>query len=248
VLTSAPASANHNFSELAFISPAKEGPSARRLTISSYSTVDRLLSVPQIIFAFLRFCARLTDKKVGSNPLQLRFEPFIYLGDFMLWENLAVQERLRAIIQRLTADVHLRDDLYQEGVLWLRRTEAAESNHTRSWYLNGCKNFLIDFLRLGCSVDAPKRRHLCGPPPGPGEGAGWTPEGLVAKECVLDAVSVADLVAQVAAHLRPVERWVLEALAEGSGEGEIAQALHVTRQAVAKYRKKIAAACIHLAE
>ena len=96
-------------------------------------------------------------------------------------------------------------------------------------------------FKKGRSVDAPKRRHLACPVDDTGKGSDCAPEGLIAKESVLAAVSAADLVNQVSRRLRPVERWVLEAMAKGYGEGEIAHELGVTRQAVAKYRKKIAA-------
>jgi hypothetical protein len=76
-----------------------------------------------------------------------------------------------------------------------------------------------------------------------GESDEWTSDGLIAEGSVPDAVSFADLLARVTARLRPIERWVLEALPMGYEEAEIAQHLKITRQAVAKHRKKSLPPC-----
>jgi len=152
-------------------------------------------------------------------------------------------ECLNAMIQTLTSNPHEHKDMFQEAIYHLltyKPKEADNAEDTESWYVGECKLHLQNQSRKGRGVDARKRRHLACPLDDADESGDWTPEGLIAKECVLAAVSAADLVTHVSRRLPPVERWVFEALNKGFGEGEIAYELGVPRQAVAKYRKKIA--------
>ena len=70
----------------------------------------------------------------------------------MLTEDLKFCERLRGVIQKLTSDVHLREDLFQMAMIHLLHTESKEPHHTRSWFLNSCKLHLLDEFKKGRSV------------------------------------------------------------------------------------------------
>src|SRR5437016_926917 len=120
----------------------------------------------------------------------------------MLGEELQFQERLWGVIRKSKAPLNMHDDLHQIALVHVLEIESKEPGQTVSWYLDSCKRHLGDYLKKGRSVDAPKRRHLaCAPPETDEDSNGWTPEGFIAKECVLAAVSAADLVSHLSARL-----------------------------------------------
>jgi DNA-binding CsgD family transcriptional regulator len=157
----------------------------------------------------------------------------------MLYEDPKFLKELEAIAQKITRDYHQQKVLVHIARIHVWQLEPEKPSEKRTWYLKGCKNRMLNWLGEGCSVDSPKRRYLGCDPLDAEHGAAWMPEGLISKECVLAAVSANDLVSVVSARLRPRERSVLEALAKGFTDREIAAELGITRQAVAKHREKI---------
>src|SRR5437762_3246425 len=77
----------------------------------------------------------------------------------MLVEQPAVQSRLRGLVFRLSNDLQLRDDLFQEASLHLWQRELQRPGQMFSWYLQSCHGHLLDYLRHGRSIDSHKRRH-----------------------------------------------------------------------------------------
>src|SRR5262245_22653832 len=70
-----------------------------------------------------------------------------------------VRHQLKRLVSRMTADVHLREDLIQEALLHLWRLQQEEPGRPDGWYLQSCRFHLHNLLRKGRSVDAWKRRR-----------------------------------------------------------------------------------------
>ena len=75
----------------------------------------------------------------------------------MLVEDPRVCEKLRRIVTTLTADRALQDDLMQESLIHMWRTENENPGHTQSWYLQNCRYHLRRWLSSGRSLDSFKR-------------------------------------------------------------------------------------------
>ena len=57
----------------------------------------------------------------------------------MTTEHRSMLQSLTQLVQRITANFALRDDLMQEALVHLWLTEARRPGQTRSWYLQSCK-------------------------------------------------------------------------------------------------------------
>jgi DNA-binding NarL/FixJ family response regulator len=165
----------------------------------------------------------------------------------MLAEDPEFLQDLESIAQGITSNFHLREVLVHVASIHVSQLELSEPNQKRTYYVKGCKNHMLNWLAQGTSVDSLKRRHNGRDAWDMEQCSSWMPEGLVAKEDVLAAVCAKDLIAVVSKRLTPRDRLILEALAKGYGEGEIAEQMGISRQAVFKRRQKIAAQ-IQLAE
>src|SRR2546425_11941719 len=64
---------------------------------------------------------------------------------------------LRGVAFRLAGDPEVQKDLLQEMFLHLIRLEVESPGQTRSWYIKGCEFRARNYLKLGCSIDSPKR-------------------------------------------------------------------------------------------
>jgi len=156
---------------------------------------------------------------------------------------------LNSMIQTLTSNPHEHKDMFQEAIYHLltyKPKEADNAEDTESWYVNECKLHLQNQSRMGRGVDARKRRHLACPLDDADESGDWTPEGLIAKECVLAAVAATDIVRQLSLRLDSRQAEVLISLAEGYGVVETARRLGIDRRTVRKYRRIIVAAAAHI--
>src|SRR5690349_21572876 len=69
----------------------------------------------------------------------------------------ALRESLVQMIRRLTPNSSLREDLLQEAMIHLWRTETRRPGQTRSWYLQSCRFHLQHYLNCGRSIDSTKR-------------------------------------------------------------------------------------------
>ena len=68
------------------------------------------------------------------------------------------RERLGRLVQHITSNLTLWDDLLQEAMIHLWLMEVRRPGQTRSWYLQSCKFHLLHYLSSGRSVDSIKRR------------------------------------------------------------------------------------------
>jgi hypothetical protein len=74
----------------------------------------------------------------------------------------AVVGQVSRIVCRLENNVTDREDLLQEGLIWLVQVERTPER-SEEWCLNACKLRLRQLRDSGRSVDSPKRRFLgCG--------------------------------------------------------------------------------------
>jgi DNA-directed RNA polymerase specialized sigma24 family protein len=65
---------------------------------------------------------------------------------------------IKAIAARMTRDPALRDDLFQEALIRLWSLQQHRPGQSESWYLQGCKLHLLNYMNQGRSVDS--ARHL----------------------------------------------------------------------------------------
>ena len=153
-----------------------------------------------------------------------------------------IRALLHKIVLRVAADVNLHDDLLQEALITLWLGQLQRPGQKQSWYLRNCHFHLLDFLRRGRSVDAPKHQHLAV------EIRDETDEQTEhevhveqSKHSVASSVSAGDIIEQLAPRLKPTDRVVFLHLAEGLGLQEIADTLGRSHEAIRKARRRIAA-------
>ena len=75
----------------------------------------------------------------------------------MMIDQIEVRARLRFMAFTTTAEVAFHEDLFQEALIFIWQKELAFPGQTEAYYFKSCKCHMIDYLRLGRSVDAPKR-------------------------------------------------------------------------------------------
>ena len=145
------------------------------------------------------------------------------------------------MIQRLTSNQTLRDDLLQEASVHIWLTEMRRPGQTSSWYLQSCKFHLQHYLASGRSVDSFKRGSS------QVDQATDTEEGETIEELrdsgdtVFTWVSAREIMSLLSPHLSDMERAVLQNLAEGLGPREIGRELNISHTMVIKHRRRIAA-------
>ena len=162
---------------------------------------------------------------------------------------LVYQKETRAVVRRivfkLTCDAALQDDLTQEGLvhLWLREQQCP--GQSESWYLQSCRFFLQNFMRNGRSVDSLRRGGslLCSSELD--ECMEQADEdGSLTNGSVLALVSTREIMSLLSKWLTPVERNILQCLADGLGVREIASRLNISHTSVIRYRRRIAALAV----
>lgn len=146
---------------------------------------------------------------------------------------------LRGMIARLPVERAMMEDLFQEAVIDLWIQERQNPGQDLSYYLRGCWLNARNSLRLGRSIDSPKRsrnRLILD--------AKRVPEAFnfpeLAATDLFDMVVVDELLELIGLRLTPREREVLLLLADGMNDAEIARRLHLSRAGAAKRRRKIA--------
>jgi RNA polymerase sigma factor (sigma-70 family) len=164
----------------------------------------------------------------------------------LMVDDVGSRETLRRIIQRLTSDSALRDDLMQEALIHLWLLEERRPKQTASWYLQNCKYHLRNCLARGRSVDSQKRRRGRVLVSNNGENLAEMHRGPEADGAVLTQVSARDIVSQLSVRLTPVENAILMHLAEGLHAREIAEKLGLSHPTIIRNRRKIAALAIKL--
>ena len=163
-----------------------------------------------------------------------------------LVEEARVREKLHKIITTLTADRALHDDLMQESLIHMWRTENEKPGHTRSWYLQNCRYHLLHWLSSGRSLDSPKRCKCDQRVSIDVFDDGLPSDGYHTNGELFAEVCVNDIVSTLARQLKPCEIVVLTGLADGLRLREIAVRLKRAYPTVLAYRRKIARLALRL--
>jgi DNA-directed RNA polymerase specialized sigma24 family protein len=144
----------------------------------------------------------------------------------------------------LCANVSDREDLYQDGCIFLAWTREQKPGHTPSWHLQRCEYQLRHILGSGRSIDSAKRRHLGRPIEAECEDSepGDPTVVLTAADDTLQQVCRRDFSRQVRRCLNPRNQWILDCVADGLRQSEIAAKLGTSRAAVLKRFRQIEAA------
>jgi DNA-directed RNA polymerase specialized sigma24 family protein len=157
----------------------------------------------------------------------------------LLIEDERILNSLGKIVNSLSHEPACRDDLMQEGLIHLWRSEQERPGQSTSWYLQGCRFRLQHYLCSGRSLDSGKRRSNQ-VVVGSDHAATDLFEEIQMASGDFDEVSVRDLKKTISASLRPSECAVLDCLADGLHTADIARRLRLSCPTVTKYRRKIA--------
>src|SRR5437868_14608857 len=141
----------------------------------------------------------------------------------MLVDEVTIRDRLGRLVQKITSNPGLWDDLLQEALIHLWIIEARRPGQTTSWYLHSCKFHLLHYLASGRSIDSIKRRD--GQIDFEAE-ADYDVEAGTA-DLVLSSVCARELITLLSRQLLPPEKAVLECLADGLGPREIGRRLNI---------------------
>jgi RNA polymerase sigma factor (sigma-70 family) len=158
----------------------------------------------------------------------------------MLIEDQRVLKSLDKIVKSLAHEPCWRDDLMQEGLIHLWRSEQERPGQSTSWYLQGCRFRLQHYLSAGRSMDSRKRRCHQLRVSNEEERDPRSGHAQVLDNHTFAETSARDIMSTVSAALNPRERAVLECLAEGLATSDIARRLQLSSPTVTKYRRKIA--------
>ena len=158
----------------------------------------------------------------------------------MLVDEPKTKESIGRLVQNLASNPTLRDDLRQEALIHLWLIEIHRPGQTRSWYLQSCKFHLLHYLASGRSVDSNKRRDGQMPYETQSEDQSDRHDLVDPGASVQSFVSARELVSLLSRGLVPVEKAVLEGLADGLGPREIGRRLNISHTMVRKHRCKIA--------
>ena len=158
-----------------------------------------------------------------------------------------IVKQLHGIAMRITGDSALQKDLMQEMFVHFVRVQTSEPGQTPSWYLKSCEFHARNYLRLGRSIDSPKRAHdgvsYDAPPLGHDDehGAkGIHPSQPVGQIEIQGELITNDILNLILPHLSDRQQQVLFLLMKGCGVSEAARELGITHPAVIKHRRKIA--------
>jgi len=148
---------------------------------------------------------------------------------------------LGRMIQGLTPNPALQEDLLQEAMVHLWLTETRRPGQTRSWYLQSCRFHLQHYLNSGRSIDSGKRWRAQLPLTDHSEEEDATPEQGDSDNSVVTSVSVREIMTLLSLQLSSQEQAVLDCLADGLGPREIGRKLKLSHTMVIRHRRKIAA-------
>ena len=157
----------------------------------------------------------------------------------MLFEDPAVQEILHRIVWRLSDRPAWLEDLMQEAVIHLWRSECQRPGQSLSWYLQGCRFHLMHQLKSGKSLDSPKRYWRLTDLSEESDRESWN-SGNDLEATIDQQINARDMTSLLLDRLSPPEKIVLRLLLEGFGVREIARKTRVSHPAVIRRRHKIA--------
>jgi RNA polymerase sigma factor (sigma-70 family) len=158
-----------------------------------------------------------------------------------------IVKQLHGIAARLTGDPNLQKDLMQEMFVHFVRVQTYEPGQTPGWYLKSCEFHARNYLKLGRSIDSPRRARngvsYDAAPRGHDDeprGGGVPSSPLVSQIEIQGELITNDILNLILPHLSDRQQQVLFLLMKGCGVREAARELGVTHPAVIKHRKRIA--------
>ena len=165
-------------------------------------------------------------------------------------EEAAVRKALRRIVSTLENNFHAREDLLQEALIWFWSRARQYPGHRLGWYLQGVRFYLHHVKHSGRSLDSAKRRGAQAAfadkrGSDNRESDEWL-DSLDFDEGIMSVVNAHDICSLLEDRLKPTDRTVFRALAEGLAVGEIARRLKISHQSVLRHRQRIAALAIKL--
>jgi RNA polymerase sigma factor (sigma-70 family) len=158
----------------------------------------------------------------------------------MLFQNPEILIGLQRVVTALVHDSIWREDLLQEALIHLWQSGPETANHSTSWHLQRCQFLVLDRLKSGRSLDAPKHRHKALRLSHESDDQYPLNHPSLQRSHVFQEVAARDIFDVLQRKLRPAESAVLELLAQGLNDNDIAQALKLDRSAVSRRRARIA--------
>ncbi len=159
----------------------------------------------------------------------------------LITKESAIRDGLDSIIQRMTPNKALRDDLKQEAMLHLWLTGHRRPGQTLSWYLQSCRFHLQHYLNAGRSVDSMRRWRDQSQLDETSDNEDEASNSPVDSDnSVVTWVSAREIIALLKRRLSLQERAVLDRLADGLGPREIGRQLELSHPMVIRHRQKIA--------
>ena len=155
-------------------------------------------------------------------------------------ENPGVWRLLRGVVERVTAHSAMHEDLMQEALIHLWQREQEYPSQRQAWYLQSCRLHLHNYLRLGRSVDSPKRLDAATPELPQSDDPDEPLDPLDAHGEFLDEVIARDLISALSLWLTPTETQVLGCLAVGLSAREIARRTGFSHTRINQCRRRIA--------
>jgi len=146
----------------------------------------------------------------------------------------------------LEENFHAREDLLQEAVVYFWLSERERPGQRLSWYLQSV-NFYLHHLRTsGRSLDSPRHRGAQEAFADNCDGRDECWDSLEFDEGIMSAVNAHDICSLLVDPLKPIDRTVFSALAEGLAVSDIAARLKISHQSVIRRRERIAALAMKL--
>ena len=152
----------------------------------------------------------------------------------------SLKESLSQMVRHMTPNLALREDLLQEAMIHLWRTQTRRPGQTRSWYLQSCRFHLQHYLNCGRSIDSAKRWRDQLQWDDRSEDNEDSTEAADSGNSVFTSVSAREILSLLARHLSGREQAVLNCLADGMGAREIGRKLNLSHTMVIRHRRKIA--------
>src|SRR5258708_22540844 len=153
---------------------------------------------------------------------------------------------LENAVARISPDKETQKDLQQEARIHLWKMKLKRPGQTPSWYFWSCIHHVLNVLKLGHSVDSPRRRYRRCRIDVESEAPESQPSSPVVDDSFEERLVARDLVEKLSSRLSPLERAILAQRVNGFGVREIARKMGLPHQSVSDYRKNIANAAKRL--
>lgn len=154
-------------------------------------------------------------------------------------------EGVQRLLKELVSNSADSEDLLQDILLFVWSLPG-QPHRTLSWCLQRTKFLILDKLKLGRSIDAPKRRRF-----GTSLDSGDDPDDILIRHNleqkeVIQHVCARDAFEVLWRHLCINDRMILKHLARGLSAPDIARTLGLACSTVNRRRARIAIAATHL--